>query len=80
MAKISGSITLENCSRTKKNMLALLDDDGVSYDPTPYESLGYRVPSPVDEWKSSGFVSSAKTGTGSEGGTFKSSSVTANNR
>lgn len=55
------------------------DDDGVSYDPTPYESLGYRVPSPVDEWKSSGFVSSAKTGTGSEGATSKSSSATANN-
>ena len=61
-------------------MLALLDDDGVSYDPTPYESLGYRVPSPVDEWKSGGFVSSAKTGTGSEEATSKSSRTTAINR
>jgi len=28
------------------------DDDGVTYEPTPYGSLGYRVPSPVEEWRS----------------------------
>lgn len=26
-------------------------DDGVTYQPTPYDSLGFSVPSPMEEWK-----------------------------
>ena len=60
-------------------MLALSsdDDDGVSYDPTPYESLGYRVPSPVDEWKTS---SGSSSKTGSEATTTSKYSRTESNR
>jgi len=27
------------------------EDDGVTYEPTAYQDLGYRIPSPVSEWK-----------------------------
>jgi len=36
-------------------------DDGVTYEPTPYETLGYRVPSPVDEWKTGEGAAAAAT-------------------